>query len=450
MPPKLSLCMIVKNEEAFLPDCLKSVQGVVDEIIVVDTGSEDRTPEIARQFGAKVYHFDWCDDFAAARNACLQYASGDWILQLDADERLDPASKPEVRRWLNNTSKMCVNVLIDSPKAQHKKGHISRAHRLFRNVPGIRYSGRIHEQISPSVAALNGKEGFSNIMLHHLGYAKSEAEMAGKSRRNYELLCKQVQEEPDNAYWHFTLAQNLILNKRYDEASDHLQQALTLGGLPKDIRCSIFNNLAEVFMHKGEHAQAVKFAQQALAIAGAQTTSYLLLFEIYGRTQDAGKQIHCLQQAIDLVEKKQRAVHDVSLEAYVDLAALYINLGHKQAEIRQFEPARMSYERALELAPDNVSARRGLVACHMNLGNYAQADKLLQQLSAQFPDDSTILQQLGWLAIKLQDFERAIEAYKRLLAHEPANTGILKRLAGLYHKLGDQKNSRKMLLRMRG
>jgi len=267
--PKLSLCMIVKNEEAYLHDCLQSVQGVVDEIIVVDTGSGDRTPEIARKFGANVYQFEWCDDFAAARNACLQHASGDWILQLDADERLAPGSKRELRRWLNNTSKMCVNVLIDSPKPQHKKGHISRAHRLFRNVPGIRYSGRIHEQISPSVAALNGKEGFSNIMLLHLGYAKDEAEMAEKSKRNYELLRKQVQDEPDNAYWHFTLAQNLILSKRYDEANEHLQQALTLGGLPKDIRCSIFNNLAEVFMHKGEPEQAVKFAEQDRLLAAS-------------------------------------------------------------------------------------------------------------------------------------------------------------------------------------
>src|SRR3990172_4878546 len=112
---------------------------------------------------------------------------------------------------------MCVNVVIDSPNTEYEKGHISRAHRLFRNVPGLRYSGRIHEQISPSVSALKGEEGFSNIRLLHLGYAKSSAEMQEKSRRNRTLLKKQIEDEPDNPYWHFTFAQNLILAKDYEQ-----------------------------------------------------------------------------------------------------------------------------------------------------------------------------------------------------------------------------------------
>ncbi|MCH8018826.1 glycosyltransferase family 2 protein, partial [candidate division KSB1 bacterium] len=86
--PSLSLCMIVKNEEEYLQECLESIEDVVDEIIVVDTGSTDRTVEIARQFDAEVHHIPWNDDFAAARNESIKHASGDWILQLDADERL--------------------------------------------------------------------------------------------------------------------------------------------------------------------------------------------------------------------------------------------------------------------------------------------------------------------------------------------------------------------------
>lgn len=87
---KLSLCMIVKNEQETLAKCLNSVKGIVDEMIIVDTGSTDKTPKIAQQFGAKVHSFNWCDDFAKARNASLSYATGQWILVLDADEILDP------------------------------------------------------------------------------------------------------------------------------------------------------------------------------------------------------------------------------------------------------------------------------------------------------------------------------------------------------------------------
>ena len=194
--PSLSLCMIVKNEEDYLKACLESVEGVVDEIIVVDTGSTDETVAIAEQFDAEVHHIPWNDDFAEARNESIKHASGDWIFQLDADERLDPESKKELRDWLEDNSKMYASVLIDSPKEENKKGHISRAHRLFRNLPGIEYSGRIHEQISPSASKLKGEEGFSNIKVLHLGYDKDEGEMQEKSERNFELLKRQIAQPP--------------------------------------------------------------------------------------------------------------------------------------------------------------------------------------------------------------------------------------------------------------
>ena len=88
MTTTISLCMIVKNEGHNLHRCLQSVQGFVNQIIVVDTGSEDNTVEIARSYGAEVHFFEWCDDFAAARNHSLSFATGDWILVLDADEKL--------------------------------------------------------------------------------------------------------------------------------------------------------------------------------------------------------------------------------------------------------------------------------------------------------------------------------------------------------------------------
>ena len=89
--------MIVKNEAATLPKCLNSVRKLVDEMVVLDTGSINRTPNIAQQLGAKVHHFKWCNDFSAARNAALKYVTGDWVLVLDADETLTPGIVPQLR-----------------------------------------------------------------------------------------------------------------------------------------------------------------------------------------------------------------------------------------------------------------------------------------------------------------------------------------------------------------
>lgn len=447
--PSLSLCMIVKNEEEYLQECLESVEDVVDEIILVDTGSTDRTVEIAKQFDAEVYHIPWHDDFAAARNESIKHASGDWILQLDADERLDPESKKELRHWLENNSKMCISVLIDSPKEENNKGHISRAHRLFRNLPGIQYSGRIHEQISPSVSKLKGEEGFTNIKVMHLGYNKSEVEMQAKSERNFLLLKRQLAEEPNNAYYHFTLAQNLILQKEYQQALTSLNTALKLGGLPKDIRCSIYNNLTEVHTKLGKYEEAVQFAAKAISLSRNQTTSYLLLYEIYGYLDNPLRQIDCLESVLDITGKQKQSYNEVSLEAYVDETAIYINLGNRYLKTKKLEKAHNYFQKALEKDGNNFLALTGKANSFLETGDFQKAQELFERVHQQAPDDFGILEKLGWLAIKLQNFHKGIEIYEKLLTFHPENFNILKRLAALYSKTGNLPKSKEHLLRLK-
>ena len=430
--PTVSLTMIVKDEEVYLHDCLESVRDIVDEIVIVDTGSTDKTVEIAQRFGARIFHCAWHDDFAAARNECLKHATGDWIFQIDADERLPQESKAEIRKWLRNRSVTCVSVIIDSPKAEQKKGHISRAHRLFRNLPGVKYTGRIHEQISPSVVALGGREGQSAIHLVHLGYDKSEAEMRAKSERNYRLLKKQVEEEPENAYARFTFAQNLILNRKDEAAQAHLRRALELGGLPKDIICSIHNNLAELHMRKGAYEQAVSSAERALAITKSQTTAYLLLHEIYGYRKDIPNQIRCLESAIAVVEKSHRHGPTVSLEAYVDPAMLYLNLGRRYSDTEDSEAARNNYRKAFQISPDSPAVLAAFIDALIQAGDADEACTVL----ATAPRTPANLEKLAWFYIRRQEFGRAVSTYEALLEHAPQNTGILKRLAALHQKLG--------------
>ena len=135
--PRLSVCMIVRNEEKLLPRCLTSVHDVADELIIMDTGSEDNTMSIARSFGANVYEFEWCDDFSAARNEAIKYATGEWILQIDADEELLPESAKLLKQRAKNPWSLVYMICIDNGPTYADR--FFKSARLFRNHPKILY-----------------------------------------------------------------------------------------------------------------------------------------------------------------------------------------------------------------------------------------------------------------------------------------------------------------------
>lgn len=193
--PKLSLCMIVKNEKENLPRCLASVKPYVEEIIVVDTGSEDGTPEMAAEYGAKVKYFEWCDDFAAARNYAISQASGDWILMLDADEELvvDSAnfleeiiSKPEI----------LVYALTYVEVNDQSESTPSFRNSLFRNLSEFRYVRRFHEFLTYKNQNINSSHssGIKNIRVVHYGFNK-EHFLQKNISRNIPILEQIRQDE---------------------------------------------------------------------------------------------------------------------------------------------------------------------------------------------------------------------------------------------------------------
>ncbi|MGB8701181.1 MAG: glycosyltransferase family 2 protein, partial [Thermosynechococcaceae cyanobacterium] len=144
--------MIVKDEAEPLPRCLQSVQGIVDELVVVDTGSRDRTIAIAQEFGARVYSWDWTDDFAAARNYALQHAQGNWILVLDADEVLLPDCVPHLQTLTQSPDLIAITLLRQEKGAQQNP--YSLLSRLFRRHAAIQFNRPYHESIDDSVTAL--------------------------------------------------------------------------------------------------------------------------------------------------------------------------------------------------------------------------------------------------------------------------------------------------------
>jgi tetratricopeptide (TPR) repeat protein len=195
--PSVSLCLIVRDEEAFLEGCLDAASPWVDEIVVVDTGSTDATVSIAEARGARVGFFNWCADFAAARNASLDLATGDFVFVLDADERL--ASGPELRRLVESEPPGAPPTLylplIENVDAAGRPLGADHMPRLWRRRPALRFTGRVHERVGEGVPGLVRRYEDA-LRIVHLGYDPEIKRARGKSERNRALLQAELTSKP--------------------------------------------------------------------------------------------------------------------------------------------------------------------------------------------------------------------------------------------------------------
>ncbi|MEW6327176.1 MAG: glycosyltransferase [Thermodesulfobacteriota bacterium] len=198
--PTLSLCMIVKDEEKNLPSCLESVRDVVDEIIIVDTGSKDRTVEVARSFGAGVYHFPWNGDFSAARNESIRHATGDYILYLDADEKITEETLLQLKNLKRRFSAKKDEAYILKyycPIDGCFDDEIQYRLRIFPNLPGVYFEREIHEDVSFSLGRLGIRQVYTEVTIWHEGYRTEELNRK-KLRRNIEILESRLEADPED------------------------------------------------------------------------------------------------------------------------------------------------------------------------------------------------------------------------------------------------------------
>jgi tetratricopeptide (TPR) repeat protein len=219
----LSASLIVKNEERFLEGCLASIRDLADEIVVADTGSTDRSMDIARSFGATVFEYPWTGDFAAARNAALDRCRGRWILYIDADERVRPCPPAELRAWLTRARTVAYRVLF------HVRPGYSpyREMRLFRNHPLIRFEGEIHENIWHGIRRHQAAEGSEvadcDLSFDHFGY---EGDQSPKAPRNLPLLLAALERHPGKSFHWWHLAQTYELLGEHDRARAALEEGV--------------------------------------------------------------------------------------------------------------------------------------------------------------------------------------------------------------------------------
>jgi len=209
---RLSLAMIVKNEEKHIARCLDSIRGIVDEIIVVDTGSTDKTKELAMSYGASVYDFEWINDFSAARNFSITKSTGDWNLFLDADEYITNDCSDAIRRFIKNNRAIgkitLTDYFYDGDELQKKISHISRL-----APKSVFFEGKIHEQLCSDLPRIN-----VDIEVSHDGYLEE-----GKYDRNLPILYSELQSDPQNPYILYQIARTLFASKKYAEADQYFK-----------------------------------------------------------------------------------------------------------------------------------------------------------------------------------------------------------------------------------
>ena len=191
-PAALSLCMMVKNEERNLPQCLDSAAGLAGELIVVDTGSTDRTPGIAASYGAEVIPFDFTSiDFAAARNHAIAHATGRWILMMDADETLDWASAAMIERVIALDENIGYYLERRNYSSDSEGSFTDYVVRLFPNRPNHRYRGRVHETVNASILSGGGKLLRSGICIDH-SFSSGREVRRRKNHRYIEILKEEI------------------------------------------------------------------------------------------------------------------------------------------------------------------------------------------------------------------------------------------------------------------
>ncbi len=302
MPPRVSLCLIVKNAEASLPACLASTADLVDEIILVDTGSTDRTKKVANDFNVRLVDFAWIDSFSAARNACLGHARGDWIFYLDADECLDEANREKLRALLGGLGKENTAYLmtVRSRLAKDREPPVAVARVcLFRNRPEHRWKYRVHEQILPALLATGASVHATEVVIEHAGYADAALGWR-KLERNLHLLQRDLGDHPEDPFVLLYLGWSYLDLGQAAEALPFLCHA-------QERAHPTFSLLPLLFTLQVRCLKQLSRRQEAFAMCAAGRTRFpadaALLFEealLQWRYGDPAGAESCLRQLLDV------------------------------------------------------------------------------------------------------------------------------------------------------
>lgn len=394
----LSLCMIVKNEQATLPKCLSSVKDVVDEIVVVDTGSTDRTPKIAIEFGARVYDFQWCNDFSAARNESLKYVRGEWVLVLDADEVLVPEIVPSLKQAISQpTYYLALNLVRQEVGADQSP--YSLVSRLFRNHPDIRFSRPYHAMIDDSVSLILSQEpqwqvGYlPQVAILHYGYQKSAIAQKDKFAKAQAAMEGFLASHPNDPY--------------------------------------VCSKLGALYVESALVTQGIELLERGLASGSANNQ---ILYELHYHLGIANSRLEQPEQAI----AHYQAATEVPISPMLKLGA-YNNLGNLKRASGELLGAKTAYETVLQIDPNLAAGHYNLGITLKALGRLPDALASYQQAIQLNPSYAEAYQNLGVVLLKLGKVPESLTAFQTAIAlHEQQNPAVAEQLRQGLKEMGFQ------------
>ncbi len=292
--PFISLCMIVRDEESYLRRCLESFNGAYDELIVVDTGSQDRTVEIAREFDAQLGYFTWCDDFGSAKNYACSLAHGEWIIMPDGDEYLGPEGiglrVPEMLRHVPHR----LDKLLIEQRTLIKDDVITiLVDRIFRNLPGLRWKYRIHEVIEMSQERTAMTREF--YLLHENALKRREDMRISQEREQMYLraLARDREEYPNDPRPAFYFAETLCGANRHQEALEAFGHYFHLSvGKEPARRAAAFRDAATSACALAQHERQRTLLFRSLADDWRPAETYVALAEMALKHNNRDEAIH--------------------------------------------------------------------------------------------------------------------------------------------------------------
>lgn len=456
----ISLCMIVKNEEQLLPKCLESAKDYVDEIVVVDTGSTDRTVEIAESYGARIYSHPWEGDFSKHRNQSIGYAAKEWILILDADEAIDPASAPFLRNVLKEKNADSFYLPVRSAFDNGKGEAAHNSIRLFRNNGRIRYDGRVHNR-------LVGEQSSSMypVTVFHEGYNLPAEKSYQKFLRTTALLKKDIEEQPDHPRAYHYLAASYLSEGMHQEALDRATQAINLAEKHghSDHLYLWSHFIAGISSLKlGKLEEAEKVCLRGLAKNSLHLDShYLLVFIRFDQQQWEkvlyhGHEYHRLFEEVMTQPGKFGLIvhntinHHWRVKAYMGLAleelhdaegaekafSLAIRLCSQKGEYHKLlaghylsksnlASSEAHFRKAFECLSGDLDLLKTGVEIYSRLGEREKAKELLKQVVDldESPVESSF--RLGTIMLKESSLAEATGLFQRVIAENPRHTGAL-------------------------
>lgn len=306
MQVSLSICLIIKNEEKYLSRCLSGIKDIANEIIVVDTGSTDKSRLIASEYTDQIYSYKWKDDFSSARNFCLDKAQGDWILVLDGDEEVDRKCLDILEKIIQVQDIEAYLVTIsNNPDCNQELMAISDLQpRLFRNNKQYRYRGVIREQILDSILGSNARiEIARDIRIMHHGYAKESKENQHRFRRNIDLISKAWYREEEEVIKHFYLGRECYLHQKFADALVHFLLVYDKADLQTYYFPELLRSITVSLYMLDRATDALCFLDNALIMFAAMGDLYYIKAVIYKHSNEYVKSYEAYEKCLTLPDQ---------------------------------------------------------------------------------------------------------------------------------------------------